>query len=121
METDSDKSVMINDMIHWAKTHHFSKIKANYEGFDKPSSFHQPKGDDTFIPDVTAVKLGVKNYFEVAMKTDDEERTIRKWKLLSTVASMRNGTLYLFAPRGHKAFAARIVDERNLNAKVVGL
>jgi len=121
METDSERTGIINDIINWAKIHRFSRVKANSEGFETPTSFRQPDDDETFIPDVTAVKLGSKNYFEVALKTDDRERTIRKWKLLSTLAEMKNGTLYLFAPRGHKAFASRIVDKRNLNAEVIAI
>ncbi len=115
------KESFIDEMLHWVKTHSYSKIRANQEGFEAPTSYRQPEEDDVFVPDITAVKLGTKNYFELALKTDDPERTIRKWKLLSTIAEMKNGTLYLFAPRGHKAFTSKIVEKRNLNAKVISI
>lgn len=121
MSNEGIKDSSIDKVIHWVKTHSFSKIKANSEGFEMPTSYRKPDDDEAYVPDVTAVKLGTKNYFELALKTDDPERTIRKWKLLSTIAEMKNGTLYLFAPRGHKAFASKIVEKRNLNAKVISI
>ena len=121
MSAVAKKSNFYEKMIQWVKTHSFSKIKANSDGYEKPTAFRKPDDDETFTPDVTAVKLGTKNYFELALKSEDPERTIRKWKLLSTLADMKNGTLYLFAPRGHKAFATKIVEGRNLNAKVISI
>jgi hypothetical protein len=105
-------------MVHWAKNRRFSNIKANLEGHEIPTAYTKPGEDVPYIPDATGVKLGIKSYFEVAMKSDDNERIIRKWKLLSTLAEMRNGKLYLFAPKGHKAFVMNVVKERNLHANV---
>jgi hypothetical protein len=118
MNVAASKESLRSELVNWAKIHRFSNIKANIEGHEIPTAYSRPGEDKPYIPDATGVKLGVKSYFEVAMKSDNNERVIRKWKLLSTLAEMRNGHLYLFAPKGHKAFVTSIVKERNLRASV---
>lgn len=117
-QTQDLRDSTINKVVDWVKAKGFRTIKAKAEGFEDPSAFTRSETDRSFIPDVTAMRRDKKNYFEVALKTDDKKVAIRKWKLLSTIASMKNGKLFLFAPRGHKAFVERIVKERNLNAEV---
>jgi hypothetical protein len=122
MENAGLKESGIERVVKWAKSKGFSNIKANVEGFDPPTAFNRSSDDeDQYIPDVTAVRGQQKHYFEVALKTEDPKRMVRKWKLLSTLAEMKNGKLHLFAPRGHKAFAERIVRERQLSADVVSI
>jgi hypothetical protein len=120
-DTISTEDVLKSEVVRWAKSHRFSNIKANIEGHESPTAFSKPGEETPYVPDVTAVKLGRKSYFEVAMKSEDSERAIRKWKLLSTLAEMRNGDLYLFAPKGHKAFVSGVVKERNLKATVISI
>lgn len=104
--------------IDWAKKHGFSNIKANFEEYEKPDHFTKPGDDQPYIPDVTGLKTGGKSYFEVAMKVENMERRVSKWKLLSTLAARRGGTLFLLAPKGHKRFAEDIVRNHHLNAVV---
>lgn len=113
------KQTAIPEMVQWAKRNGFVGIKANLEGYDLPTAFSRPEDEKPYIPDVTAVKGGRKNYLELALKPDNPERTIRKWKLLSTLAAAKQGRLLLFAPKGHKAFAEKAVRERQLNARVI--
>ena len=114
---------LIKKAVSWARKRGFVKIKANIENenFETPASFVKPGEKKPYVPDVTGMKFGRKNYIEIALKTENVRRTISKWKLLSTLANMKNGKLFLLAPRGHKAFARTIVKERNLNAKVIGI
>jgi hypothetical protein len=107
--------------IHWAKTKGYSAIKANVEGFEAPTSFRKKDNDDTFTPDITAKKLGTKNYIEISVKSEEVKRDISKWKLLSSLAAARGGKLFLLAPRGHKAYTEKIVTENNLAAQVVSI
>ena len=119
--TTSTTESLREEVVNWVKNNRFSDIKANLEGHSIPTSYSKPGEDQPYVPDVTGMKLGVKSYFEVATKEENPERSIRKWKLLSTLAEMRNGSLFLFAPRGHKAFVTNVVKERNLKAKVISL
>jgi len=121
MSAAVSKDTFTSTVVDWAKSRRFSDIKANVEGHDSPTAYSKPGEDSPYVPDVTGIKLGVKSYFEVAMKSEDSERSIRKWKLLSTLAEMRNGNLFLFAPKGHKAFVDGVVKARNLKATVMSI
>ena len=69
--------------------------------------------------DATGVSRGRKSYFEIALKTEDVRRRISKWMLLSTMALMKGGKLFLFAPKGHKTFAEKVVKKHLLNAEII--
>ena len=99
-----------------------TNIKANWEDFDTPSGYHRKGQDDSVVPDITGRKLGKKFYVEIAMKADDMKRRVSKWKLLSTLASMKGGKLFLLAPKGHKAGVARALKKFDLpNTQLVYL
>ena len=105
----------------WAKSKGLQKIKANVDDYETPSQFTRSGEDEPIIPDITGLQMGAKNYVEVATKSDDVEKKVSKWKLLGTMASMKGGSLYLLAPKGHKAFCDNVVKVHSLNAKVVYL
>jgi len=105
----------------WAKRKGLQKIKANAEDYETPTHFTKEGEEQPFIPDITGIQMGAKNYVEIVLKSEDVARNVSKWKLLSTVASMKGGSLYLLAPKGHKAFAESVVKTHTLNAKVIYL
>jgi hypothetical protein len=107
--------------IQWAKKRGYSNIKANIDEFEQPTQFSKPNEDQPYTPDITGQKLGRKIYIEIATKTENMQRRISKWKLLSTLAEMKGGKLFLLAPRGHKAFVERQLKKYHLNAKLVYL
>lgn len=110
----------LKNAIDWAKKNGISGIKANCEGFEHPSQFTESNGERSYIPDVTGSILGNKYYVEIATKTDNEQTSLSKWKLLSTLAKIQGGKLFLLAPKGHKAFAERILKNYNLhNAQLI--
>ena len=111
----------ISSAIEWAQKKGFTQLKANHEDYESPSQFHKPDDETPFIPDITARKGDKKCYIEVATKTEDKGRMISKWKLLSTLAEMKGGKLFLLAPRGHKAFAERLLKKYNLQAQLRSL
>lgn len=107
--------------IQWAKRKGMQNIKANIEEYDTPSHFTKADQEDPIIPDITGVQMGSKNYVEVALKTHDTRNAVSKYKLLSTMAAMKGGSLYLLAPKGHKSYADGVVKDHALNAKVIYL
>lgn len=117
----SDKDKYVEKAIAWAEKRGFSNIKANYEGYETPKVYTKPEEDKPYVPDLTVTKTGGKSYVEVALKTDNIERRISKWKLLNTLAAMKGGKLFLLAPRGHKAFVNRMLKKFSLNATVVSI
>ncbi len=113
-----EKVEIFENAIAWAKKRGIKSIKANTENYETPSMFSRPGKDDPFIPDITGVQSASKCYVEIAQKVDDVQRVISKWKLLSRMAEIKGGKLYLLAPRGSKAFTEKIVEQHNLNARV---
>jgi hypothetical protein len=114
-----NKDGFISSVISWAESHGFNNVRANIEGYEKPVSYERANDNLVFTPDVTAVNMYIKHYLEVAVKTDTNQRSISKWKLLSELAGMKGGKLYLMAPRGHVRFARDIVTQHNIQAEVV--
>ncbi len=112
---------LIEKAVQWAKKHGFKEIKANIEEFEKPTQYTLQGRDQPFVPDVTALQFGAKSFFEIAMKTEDVQNRVSKWKLLSTLASRKGGKLYLLAPKGHKAFTTDLVAIHNIDAEVIYL
>ena len=116
------KEQYLNSGIEWMEKHGFSNIKANHEDYETPISFNQQSSEKSYTPDITGMKTGGgKSFAEIALKTDNVTKRVTKWILLSTMAARKGGKLYLLAPRGHKSFAADIVTQYNLDAKVVSI
>lgn len=116
------KEKLVTKAVTWAQQKGFQKIKANFEDFEQPRSFTQPGSDEVIIPDVTGEKLGKKSYIEIAIKEENKQAIVSKWKLFSTLAARKGGKLYLLAARGHKSFAENIVKNHNLqNATVISI
>ena len=99
----------------------FDSIKANADGYETPAKIRLKDSEDYFIPDVTGVVNGRKSYFELGMKVTDERQLVTKWRLLSDLASLKHGKLYLAVPRGHMAFTNRILADYPIQAEVVKL
>ena len=112
--------------LTWVTKHGFSEVRANFEDYEAPTQFTLRSGETTdeeitVIPDITALKYGNKSYFEIAIKGEDVQLTVSKWKLLTTLAQRKGGKLVLMAPKGHKAFAENLVKEYRVNAEVLYL
>ena len=115
------KDKLYEKALAWAKSKGFKQIKANIEDFDTPVTFARP-GQEPIIPDITGELYGRKSYIEIALKDENRQSLISKWKLFCALAARKGGTLYLLASRGNKTFADEIVKNHNLhNAKVVSL
>lgn len=117
-----DKKVYLRKALDWVEKRDFQEVRSVLEGYDPPMSFTSSTSQLEVQPDITALKGGTsKSYIEVALKSDTPEDTVTRWKLLSTLASMKNGQLFLLIPRGHKAFAAGLVETHSLNAKMISI
>jgi hypothetical protein len=99
----------------------FNEIRTDLEGYDTPISFSQQKEDVSYTPDISAKNNRGKFYFEIAQKTEDVTHLVSKWKLLSTVAQMKNGGLNILIPYGHNRFTQDLVEQYNINANLIKL
>ena len=116
----TNSSEYIEKAIDFVKNKGYSEIKSSHDDFADPTSFSSD-GDKSLSPDITAMKGNSKNYFQIALKNEDETSTVSKWKLFATLAEMKGGKLYLLAPRGHKSFTDKLVKNYGLNATVVSI
>lgn len=121
MVSTEEKTDYIEKAIQIAKTKGFKDFKASLDDFEDPKSFTSVSSDSEVLPDFTAKRRGKKHYFDVALKTDNIQPLITKWKLLSQLAELKNSKLILFAPRGHKAFAERLTKQYKVPAQVEAL
>ncbi|MEZ5007232.1 MAG: hypothetical protein R2728_02025 [Chitinophagales bacterium] len=121
METDHYEKHM-EKALEWVNRRKVEDVKANFEGYEAPKSYTNQRTDELVSPDISFLdERGVKNYVEIAMKSDTIRKSITKWKLLSTLASVKKGNLYLLTVRGSKSFIVNEVEKCNLDAKIYSL
>lgn len=122
MSTDKKLEDAREKAITWVKGKGYSSIKASFEeDFEDTNSFVGSSNGDPVTPDITAQSSTGKSYFEIAQKTSQKQGLITKWKLLSRLATMKNGQFVIFVPYGHKSFAERIVEDNRIQAKIVAI
>jgi hypothetical protein len=117
-----DKSNFMEKAINWSKKKSIEQIRANHDGFEQTNPFKNKDTEEEIYPDISFVtSSGAKHYTEVALKQDAYEKLVTRWKLLGTIASYKRGKLHLLAPKGHKMFTQRLVDQYKINAMVYSL
>ena len=97
----------------------YDQIKADCEGYDQPGGFKNAASDQYLIPDLTAFRDQSKSYFEISLKTEDHTQLATKWKLLESMAKLRNGLFKIFAPRGHVRFTREMVEKYSIEAEII--
>ncbi|GAB4020727.1 hypothetical protein GCM10028808_63200 [Spirosoma migulaei] len=117
----NEKQTYIQRAADWANARGFSDIRANIEGYEKPISYGRQQDGESFIPDVTGKQFEQKSYFEVMIKTDQVTSIVSKLKLLSQMATVRGGQLYLMVPKGSLPFTKAMVAESRVTAEVINL
>lgn len=118
---EKDYEEILAQIVKKLESQGYDNIKADIPGYEKPPQLKRQGTDDAFWPDATAVRNGRKSYFEIAKRTKEEIRLVGKWKLLSTLAQIKNGELQIFIPRGELSFTRRITTKYNLNAELIKL
>lgn len=122
MSTDKKLADAREKAITWVKGKGYSSIKASFEeDFEDTNTFVRSSNGNSVAPDITAQSSTGKSYFEIAQKTSSKQGLITKWKLLSRLATMKNGQFVVFAPYGHKSFAERIIENHRIQAKIIAI
>lgn len=110
---------LLQQAVRYVENGGFEEIKTKLEGYDDPHSFSQKKKENTYVPDISAKKSDSKYYFEVAQKTDNVSNLVSKWKLLATLAEMKNGSLNILVPSGYNKFTEELVEQYDIKAKLI--
>jgi hypothetical protein len=116
---NTHKQELLPSVVRWAKTQGYENIKANLDGYTKPKTYKREVDADDFTPDATGFNFSEKSYFEIIFKTDSPLRLITKLKLLSQLAAINAGKLFVIAPKGHVSFAQKLVNTNNITATVI--
>ncbi len=114
-------NTLAKQVIKQVKKSGFEDIKADFEGYETPASLRMVNQEVTLTPDFTAKRGDQKYYFELVVKNgadDDQSTLVSKWKALELIAKMKGGRLTLFAPRGSYKYAAELVEDHNIDAKL---
>ena len=108
--------------INWISKKSTISIKAQLDGYEEPKVFRNKETGEEIQADFSFITQGgAKSYTDIAIKTDDPQKLVTRWKLLSTMASLKKGKLYLLAPKGHKMFTQKLVNDYNINATIHSL
>ncbi|HMQ06700.1 MAG TPA: hypothetical protein PKC30_05325 [Saprospiraceae bacterium] len=114
-----EKQMYFDVALEWVEKRASDQIRVDKEGFEPPRSFVNKNTQEQIAPDITyKTSNGSKHYTDIALKSENPQKLVTKWKLLSTMAQMKNGKLHLLAPRGHKSFATELVNTYNIDAIV---
>ncbi|MBT8220175.1 MAG: hypothetical protein KJP00_10130 [Bacteroidia bacterium] len=116
------KEIYHDKAMAWVSKKSSAVIRANLEGYDPPKVFKNKDTGEEIQADFSFESSGgSKSYTEIALKSDSPQSLVTRWKLLSLMASMKQGKLHLLAPKGHKMFTQKLVDQYNINAIVHSL
>lgn len=116
------KKDYLKKAMSWMEKKSTKSIKSTLEGYEDPKVFRSKSSKDIIQADLSYIThSGSKHFTEIALKQENPRKLVTKWKVLSFMASMKNGKLHLLAPRGHKSFTERLVKRHNINALVHSL
>lgn len=116
---NTEKNQYLNQAIEWASRKTTGVIRSIHEDYEDPKIFRSKNSDMMVQPDISFRLIdGRKHFTDISLKTEKPQKLVTRWKLLSTMATLSRGKLYLLAPRGHKIFTTRLVDRYNINATV---
>lgn len=111
---------LVSSAVNLLESNGFQEIHADLEDYPKPATLAQKNGEKEYTPDLTARSNSGKCYFEIVTKEKKgDDKVIGKWKLLSTLAKMKNGTFFLLVPRGMMRFCTETIKEYNIKADIL--
>lgn len=120
LRDETKYDVVLQRVIENVEKEGYTEIRAAIADREMPAKLISQNNDDIFIPDVTAQsKYGGKAYFEISKKIGETTKLVNKWKLLSTLAEIKNGIFRIFVPHGAMRFTRELVNRYNINAELV--
>ncbi|WP_296312806.1 hypothetical protein [Winogradskyella sp. UBA3174] len=116
------KDAYLEKAVVWANNKSTISFKSISKGYESPRIFTSKTTHEEIQADLSFVTHGgVKHYSVIALKNENQKKTVAKWKVLSFLASIKRGRLHLLAPHGHKAYAEKLVDTHNIDAIIHAL
>ena len=114
-----NKAAYLEKASAWAERKATISLKSVSEGYENPKIFTSITTQEKIQADISYITHGgAKHYSVIALKNENQKKTVTKWKLLSFLASLKRGKLHLLAPNGHKAYTEKLVNDHNINAVI---
>lgn len=117
--SSNDFTRYFEEAVSWLTKYGYDQIKADCDGYDAPGGFKNANSEQMLVPDLTAFREQSKSYFEISLKTESKSELATKWKLLESMAKLRNGLFKIFAPRGHVRFTREMVEKYSIEAEII--
>lgn len=118
---DSKHQEAMQSAVNYVKNMGFEEVRARLEGYDSPATLKMKDKDREFTPDITGEKNGARYYFEIADRNDQRQDVVSKWKLLNTLAAMKQGSLRVFVPYGSMKFTNDVLGVLDPNIEIIKL
>lgn len=116
------KLIYIDKAINWISKKATTSVKAKLESYEPPKIFRNKHTGEEIQADFSFITQGgSKSFTDIALKSETPQKLVTRWKLLSLMASLKQGKLYLLAPKGHKLFTQQLVNKYDINASVLSL
>lgn len=116
------KEIYFDKAIEWVSKKTSNSFKANIDGYEPPKVYTSKNTGDEIQADFSFESQGgSKSFTDIALKSEPPQKLVTRWKLLSLMASMKQGKLFLLAPKGHKMFTQKLVEKYNINATIYSL
>ena len=112
------KENYLDKAIAWAEKKKITSLRSTADGYDNPQIFTNQATKEQVQPDLSFIIGDATHYSEIALKQENVRALVTRWKLLSTMATFKKGQLHLFAPKGHKVFTKRVVEDNNIDAQI---
>lgn len=119
--TAENSKALFDKALDWIFRSKFQDVKARIAPFEGTKTFHSKRMGTSFTPDLSATRNGNKSFFEIVRNKEPEQQLAEKWQLLQTIAQRTGGKLYLFTPKGFKAFAEQLTGKFCIDAKIIYL
>lgn len=111
----------LKESVTYLKNRGFENIKADVEGYETPKSYIKKDNDVTITPDIVAERAGIKHYFELSLKSKKPRLLKSKWRFLDVMTRMRNQRFKIITRKGHYKFTNEMLDDLNLQKKLIKL
>lgn len=110
----TENLTVLEDTVSYLEKKGFENIKANLDGYDTPKSYHKKGSDESITPNIVAERAGIKHYFEVSLKSEDQHLLKSKWRFLDVLTRMRNQKFKIVTRKGHYKFTNDMLQDLNL-------
>jgi hypothetical protein len=122
VQIDKDENdAFLQESITYLENRGFENIKADTEGYETPKSYRKKDSDESITPDIVAELGGIKHYFELSLKSKKPILLKSKWRFLDVISRMRNQRFKIITRKGHYKFTHEMLDDLNLQKKLIKL